>query len=114
MKTEHSEWNGAEWLKRCAWCAQEIVEDHEVFGISMKFRPGQARPEWAGKVQPLQLVVSARTVPMMVCGADSPAKRDGKDALFQVCSDACGKELQKALQREIDMGDIIAEQKPRG
>jgi len=49
----------------------------------------------------------------MVVSEDSPAKRDGKDAMFQVCSDACGRELQDALRNDIDVGNILY-QSPRG
>jgi len=113
MKTPHSEWKGNDWLNRCAWCAQEIPDGHEVLGISLKFHPGQGRRQWAGTVQPLRLAVSARTVPMMVCGDGSPAKQAGNDAMFQVCSDACGKALQNALRQDVSLGEVIAE-KPKG
>jgi len=113
MKPSDEPWNPDDWFGRCAWCREEIPEDHEVIGLSMKFRPGQARREWAGTIQPLRLVLAQRTVPMMVVGEDSPAKRDGKDAMFRVCSDACGRELQAALRDERDLGDILY-QSPRG
>jgi hypothetical protein len=109
MKTKTSDWNGDEWLMRCAWCGHKVPEGHEVFGLTMRFRSRQARPEWAGTVQPLRLVVSGRTVAMMVCSDDSPAKRQGTDAIFQVCSEDCGKALTSALQDEIDLGDILSD-----
>ena len=113
MKTPDETWDPDDWFGRCAWCQEEIPEGHEVLGVPAKLRPGQVRKEWAGTIQPLRLVVARRTVPMMVVSEDSPAKRDGKDAMFMVCSDACGRELQDALRNDIDMGTIL-DQSPRG
>jgi hypothetical protein len=113
MNPPEEPWNADEWFSRCAWCQQKIPEDHAVIGVPIKFRPGQAQEGWAGTIQPLRLVLAQRTVPMMVVSEDSPAKRDGKDAMFQVCSDACGRELQDALRNDIDVGNILY-QSPRG
>jgi len=109
MKASKHDWDADDWLGRCAWCGRRIPEDQEVFGLSMKFRPGMARPEWAGTVQPLRLVVSGKTIPMLVVSEDSPAKRAGHDAYFQVCSESCGQQLQPALRNEIELGDVLSQ-----
>ena len=94
-------------MDRCAWCEQEIAEEQEVIGVGLKFRPGRALPEWAGTIQPLRLSISERTVAMIVVGKNSPAKRDGKDAIFQVCCDGCAKKLSDALRLETELGEVI-------
>ena len=68
-----------------------------------------ALPEWAGTVQPLRLVISRKTIPMIVVGEDPPAKRERKDAFFQVCSESRGKQLQSAVRKEGHLGDILSQ-----
>jgi hypothetical protein len=113
MKPSDEPWNPDDWFHRCAWCEEEIPEGHEVLGVPAKLRPEQVRKEWAGTIQPLRLVWAQRTLPMMVVSEDSPAKRDGKDAMFMVCSDSCGRALQAALRKDIDLGNTLDES-PRG
>ena len=113
MKPSDEPWNPDDWFGRCAWCQEDIPEGHEVFGVSAKLRPAQVRKEWAGTIQPLRLVAARRTVPMMVVSEDSPAKRDGKDAMFMVYSDACGRERRDALRNDLDLGTLL-DQSPRG
>jgi len=36
---------------------------------------------------------------------DSPAKREGKDLLFMVCSDECGDALSSAMRKEWELAD---------
>ncbi len=96
-----SSWDLKKWHDRCAWCTQRIAPDQEVFGIEIRLRPEAFREFDLGSVQPLLLAASGRTVPMMVARQDSPAKRAGKDALFQLCSKGCAEELQQALRLEL-------------
>jgi len=112
MKPE--KWDGNAWMDRCAWCEQEIEEEQEVIGVGLKFSPGRALPEWAGTIQPLRLSATERTVAMIVVTKNSPAKRDGRDAIFQVCSDACAKKLSDALRLEADLGEVIDWEEPGG
>ena len=89
------------WRNRCAWCAQKIPANEPVFGIEIRLRPESFREFDPGTVQPLLLAASDRTVPMMILREDSPAKQDGKDALFQLCSKTCAVRLQQALRLEM-------------
>ena len=44
---------------------------------------------------------------MMVTGQGSEAKNEGKDAMFLVCSEACGKKLKNVLEKEISLGKMF-------
>jgi hypothetical protein len=44
---------------------------------------------------------------MMVTGQGSEAKSDGKDGMFLVCSEACGKKLKNVLEKEISLGKMF-------
>lgn len=101
MTKQKTQWKREHWEGRCAWCTRRIGEEEEVFGISVALRQEAFREFEPGTVQPLLLYQAGKTVPMMVVTEDSPAKRDGKDAMFQVCSEECGKALQAALKQEL-------------
>jgi|GEM_PF-903153 len=99
-------WTKEKWLGRCAWCAGRLPKNRQVFGISLRLRPaafGEFAPD---TVQPLLLAQAGRTVPMMVLAQNSPAKRDGKDAMFQLCSEKCAQALRAALQAELGAGTV--------
>jgi hypothetical protein len=44
---------------------------------------------------------------MMVTGQGSEAKSEGKDGMFLVCSEACGKKLKSVLEKEISLGKMF-------
>ncbi len=96
-----SSWDSQKWRNRCAWCAQKILANQKVFGIELRLRPEAFREVDPGTVQPLLLAASGRTVPMLILREDSPAKQEGKDALFQLCSEPCAVNLQQALRLEM-------------
>lgn len=94
-------WNPKRWHDRCAWCARRIKEDEEAFGISVSLHAAAFEEFSPGTIQPLLLGLSGKTVPMLIVTEDSPAKLDGKDAMFQICSETCARALQQALQQEL-------------
>lgn len=87
---------------RCAWCNKTIPEDSEVFGLGAKFREGVDIEDNEGKIIPLSLVVTNKTIPAIVTTSDSEAKREGKDLMFMTCSQSCAESLRDALQKEKD------------
>lgn len=101
MPRRQPKWNPKRWHDRCAWCARKIPDDVEVFGISVRLRQEAFQEVDPGTIQPLFLGLAGKTVAMMVVTDDSPAKRDGKDAMFQLCSEDCAKALQTALREEM-------------
>jgi hypothetical protein len=90
---------------RCSWCEDEIPEDIECFGIGAKASPGVDIKALEGKVVDLFLKRRNRTVAMMIPTIDSPAKREGKDMLFVMCSESCSEALRQAVDREIELVD---------
>jgi hypothetical protein len=94
-------WSLKKWRSRCAWCTKRIPADQEVFGISIALRKEAFREIKPGTVEPLLLFKAGKTVPMMIVTEDSPAKRAGKDACFQLCSEDCATKLQAALREEM-------------
>ncbi|MBV8101824.1 MAG: hypothetical protein JOZ31_21985, partial [Verrucomicrobia bacterium] len=80
------------WLSHCGWCRRKIGEDVPVIGISMKFRDPSDYHRHKGKIVEFELV-TGRMVVAGVVKPDSPARREGKDVIFMVCSDQCGNEL---------------------
>ena len=104
---EKSSWDPNKWLQRCAWCTQRIPANQEVFGIEIRLRPEAFKEFDPGTVQPLLLAMSGRTVPMMIVSEDSPAKKAGKDALFQVCSETCAVNLHVPAILQDFRGDAL-------
>ena len=95
------DWNGDDWFNRCAWCYEEIDEDSPVFGLSVRLWPEALGQVERGKIHPLYLPSAERVVPVMLATEDSPAAREGKDAMLQVCCEECGKQLQAALRESL-------------
>ena len=91
----------------CGWCGKRIPSDTERFGFGAKARPGIDLSGKAGQVVPLYLAGCDKTVLVAVAGLESDAKREGNDLVFMTCSAACGKLLQAAMQREIEMGNHL-------
>jgi hypothetical protein len=96
-----SGWRPAHWRNRCAWCATVIKPNDPAFAISISLRPEAFKEFAPGSVQPLLLFSAGKTVAMMIVTDDSPAKKAGKDAMFQLCSRECATNLQAALQQEL-------------
>ncbi len=97
------DWNSDDWVSRCAWCHEEIDENSPVFGLSVRFRPEASGMVERGRIHPLYLPSAQRVVPVIMAAADSPAAREGKDAMLQVCCEDCGNQLQAALRESLDM-----------
>ncbi len=93
-------WDPDDWLKRCAWCGKVIPPNREVIAVRTRLHALAYRLVKPGTIQPLHLPKAGKTVAIIVVALDSPAKREGVDAVFQVCSDACGIALQTALRDE--------------
>ena len=94
-------WNAAKWRHRCAWCAALMRSDQEVLAIPIRLQPAAIEVLEPGEIAPLLLPSANKVVPMMVVGEDSPAKREGNDAMFRLCSESCAKLLQAALRTEL-------------
>jgi hypothetical protein len=57
-----------------------------------------------GKVIEIVLESAGKHVLAAVSAFDSNAKKEGNDLMFMVCSEACGRQLQTAVARELARG----------
>ncbi|MGD9080820.1 MAG: hypothetical protein PVG96_15845 [Desulfobacterales bacterium] len=94
-------------LSRCAWCQTRIYDDMEVFGFGAKLKPDVDLSEYETHCIQLDLVSAEKPVYMMVAAQDSEAKKEGKDCMFLVCSEECGKKLKDVLEKEISLGKMF-------
>jgi hypothetical protein len=94
-------------LSQCAWCQSHITEYMEVFGFGAKLKPNVDLSEYESHCIQIGLVSEEKSVYMMVTGQGSEAKSEGKDGMFLVCSEACGKKLKSVLEKEISLGKMF-------
>ena len=94
-------------LSKCAWCQSHITEYMEVFGFGAKLKPNVDLSEYESHCIQIGLVSEEKSVYMMVTGQGSEAKSEGKDGMFLVCSEACGKKLKNVLEKEISLGKMF-------
>jgi hypothetical protein len=94
-------------LSRCAWCQNRIYDDMEVYGFGAKLKPDIDLSEYESHCIQLDLVSEEKPVYMMVTARDSEAKSEGKDCMFLVCSEECGKLLKDVLEKEISLGKMF-------
>ena len=97
----------SEALGQCAWCANKINDYMEVFGFGVKFKSNVDLSEYESHCIQIDLVSEEKPVYMMVTVKGSDAKNDGNDGMFLVCSEDCGIELKKVLEKEISLGKLF-------
>lgn len=91
----------------CAWCGKTMATDAEVIALSAKIKPEFRRlaQEQAGQIIDFHLLTTDRDIPAVVAGADSQARKDGKDLIFPNCSMACAKALDATIRQEKSLVD---------
>jgi hypothetical protein len=94
-------------LSQCASCRGTINDMTEVFGIGATFKPDVDLSEFESHCIQIDLVSEEKPVYMMVTVPGSEAKNNGKDGMFLVCSEGCGKKLKKVLENEISLGKMF-------
>jgi len=92
----------------CAWCLTKISDDTEIFSLGTKALPGIDLSDHEGKFIPLHLSLAKKTVNGLVVIKASPAKKDGYDIVFALCSAGCGRALKAALQNEKDAAGLMS------
>jgi hypothetical protein len=102
MKKSTQAQRDAYWLSHCGWCRREIGENVPCIGISMKFRDRRDYERHKGKIIEFELV-TGQIVIAGVVKPDSPAKKEGKDVIFMVCSAQCGDKLTAAMRKEWEL-----------
>ena len=94
-------------LSKCAWCQSHIDDHIEVFGLGARLKSNVELSEYEGHCIEIGLASEEKSVYMMVTGQGSEAKNEGKDAMFLVCSEKCGKKLKTVLEKEISLGKMF-------
>ena len=94
-------------LSKCAWCQNQISDDMEVFGLGAKLKPNIDLSEYENHCIEIDLVSEEKPVYMMISARGSQAKSEGKDCMFLVCSEGCGKKLKDVLEKEISLGKMF-------
>lgn len=97
----------SEALSQCAACRDNISEMTEVFGLGVKLKPEVDLSEFESHCIEIDLVSEEKSAYMMVTAQGSEAKDDGKDGMFLVCSESCGKQLKQVLEKEISLGKMF-------
>jgi len=90
-------------LGRCTWCQRPINDEMEVIAFGAKLKPNVDLSEYESHCIEIGLVSEEKPVYMMVTAQGSEAKSEGKDGLFLVCSEGCGKKLKNVLQKQISL-----------
>jgi len=90
-------------LGHCGCCNRRMGEEGERIAIKARFRDQKDHQKNEGRVVSFTLEDAGRTVVAYVVTRDSPAKKEGKEVLFQVCSDRCGLELTAAMNKEMNL-----------
>jgi hypothetical protein len=85
------------WLGHCGWCNRRMGEEGERIAIKAKFRDQKEYRKNEGKLVSFFLADPGRMLVAYVVTRDAPAKKEGKEVIFQVCSDRCGDELTVAM-----------------
>ncbi len=88
----------------CGWCGRHVPPDTPVFGGTAKARPGVDLTAHMGRVLSMCLASADKTVLVAVAGLDSEARREGYDFVYMTCSKSCARNLQTALERDIEIG----------
>jgi len=91
----------------CGWCGTAIRDDDPVVAVSGRVREGIDLSLVRGKVIELKFEASDKTILAGIAGIDSPAAAEGKDIVFTVCSDDCGRQVLEAFNDELVRGLTI-------
>jgi len=94
-------------IESCGWCKVPLDDDQPVFGIGVIARKNFDFSKCDVGILEIKLVNQEKTVPAIVTGKDSQAKKDGKDLILMVCSENCGQLLKKALNDEIGVAELF-------
>ncbi|MBE9474244.1 MAG: hypothetical protein IMY85_05080 [Chloroflexi bacterium] len=101
MNNKHSD----RLLHTCAWCAQEILEDEDIFGFGAKASQAVDLSDKEGQFVSLNLALQDKTIFALIPSSSSAADIEGYDLIFITCSEGCAQSLKDALDLERDVFD---------
>jgi hypothetical protein len=90
------------WMNRCAWCSKRVQEDAPCYGISAQTRPEVDLGE-EGPLVEITLELTDKKTYAIRTTADSPARQEGWDLIFFLCSEECAHKLHDALEQEVGL-----------
>ncbi len=94
-------------IYKCAFCRKEMNPGKEVYGLGVRLRAELEYRGAVGRRTAVQLLLGGREIECMVTADGSQARNEGWDLIFMVCSEKCGKELKKLLEKEEDLFEEI-------
>ncbi|MEE4314518.1 MAG: hypothetical protein V2J11_08450, partial [Desulfofustis sp.] len=94
-------------LGRCSWCGKKIKAGAPVYGFGGRKRLGIDLTEYQGSAILISLITVPKEVICMVTTPDSPAKADGKDFMFMVCSETCAEEMKSVMEADAALGNAL-------
>jgi hypothetical protein len=102
MRPQPSEERNNYWLSHCGWCDCELDDEGPRMAAHGKFRNLKDYRKNEGLVVQFYLA-NGRPVLAYVVTRNSPAKKEGKEVVFQVCSERCREELCAAMKSELEL-----------
>jgi hypothetical protein len=105
MKDELTSFDPEPYFSVCAWCGKTIPDGTECFGMGGKAKVGALLRKHQGRA--IIMLIGNREVPCIVATRDSQAKKDGKDFIFALCSEQCGRELKATFLAEVDAAEDL-------
>lgn len=91
------------WVFSCAWCLKKIEEGKPVISLIVELVDSIDLSESKGKIIQVDLLTRNTSIPMIVPGSDSVAKRLGTDGIFVLCSEECADNLEDTISREVSI-----------
>ena len=94
-------------IGRCSWCGKRIKDNTPVYAFSGRKRPDVDLAEYEGSAILMSLATVKKDVICMVSAHDSPAKAEGKDFMFMLCSESCADEMKTVMDAEAALGKVL-------
>ena len=107
MKDQLTSFDAEPYFSVCAWCAKAIPHDTECFGLGAKAKAEAGALLQKHEGRAIIMLIGNREVPCIVTTSISQAKKDGKDFIFALCSEQCGRELKATFLAEADAADNL-------
>ncbi|WP_139205902.1 MULTISPECIES: hypothetical protein [unclassified Bacillus (in: firmicutes)] len=82
---------------------KKIKEGKPVFPLIVELIDGIDLSESKGKIIQVDLLTRDMSVPLIVPGSNSIAKKHGTDGIFALCSEECADHLEDTISREVSI-----------
>lgn len=89
--------------RTCAWCKENLSTARQPTGLGAEVDRDQLTIDENEYMIGIEFPERDRTVYALVPPPESPAGKSGHDLWFTLCSEECGKTLEKELRKGLDM-----------